>query len=168
MATEPDPDTVRIGTAERDEASQLLGEHFAAGRLSTQELEQRMSHVVEAWTRGDMRPLFDDLPAPHPAFLAPCTHRPPHPPLSYPYSPPGSVPAPQPVEPERSRILAGVLQIVLPFGTGRFYSGETKIAVAQLVCALITFGIGSLWPFIDGIVLLIRGIEDSSGRNRDH
>lgn len=57
---------------------------------------------------------------------------------------------------------------MLPFGTGRFYSGETKIAVAQLVCALITFGIGSLWPFIDGIVLLIRGIEDSSGRNRDH
>lgn len=55
----------------------------------------------------------------------------------------------------KSRIGAGLLQIFLgSLGIGRFYLGYTGIGVAQLLVSIFTFGIGSIWPFIDGILIL--------------
>ena len=34
---------------------------------------------------------------------------------------------------DKSKVVAGLLQILLPFGIGRFYIGDTKIGVIQLV-----------------------------------
>lgn len=65
---------------------------------------------------------------------------------------------------DKSKITAGVLQIVLPFGVGRFYAGHTGIAIAQLLVTLFTFGLGAIWSFIDGIQLLIDGGNDGQGR----
>lgn len=59
---------VRIGTAEREEAMALLGEHFSAGRLTLVEFDERVAAAGEARTRGDLIPLFADLPS-APAFL---------------------------------------------------------------------------------------------------
>ncbi|MEY7971040.1 NINE protein, partial [Saccharomonospora xinjiangensis] len=129
------------------------------GRTS-HNLRVRGAHrpVLTARTRGDVRPLFADLPEPHPAFLTAAT-------------PAVVAPAPTPAadlttpEPsDRSAVTAGVLQIVLPFGAGRFYTGETRLAVLQLLCVVITFGMGALWPLIDGIVLLTQGGTDGRGR----
>jgi len=61
---------VRIGTAEREEAVHLLGEHFAAGRLTLDEFDERVTCATQARTRGDLVPLFRDLPSAPPA-LAP-------------------------------------------------------------------------------------------------
>ncbi len=58
------PATVRIGTAERERASEALGEHFAAGRLDTGELETRLRGAYAARTRADLDILFADLPGP--------------------------------------------------------------------------------------------------------
>ncbi|SFQ73325.1 TM2 domain-containing protein [Amycolatopsis arida] len=154
---------MRIGTAEREEATRVLGQHFADGRLSTEEYETRVTAAVQANTRADLRTLFEDLPTPHPAFLLP-----PQPPVWAPPAvsqPPayrqGAVVGPPS---ERSKIVAGVLQIVLPFGVGRFYTGHTKMAVAQLLVTFFTFGVGAIWPFIDGILLLVNGGTDPQGR----
>jgi TM2 domain-containing membrane protein YozV len=57
---------------------------------------------------------------------------------------------------DKSKIVAGILQILLPFGIGRFYIGDTKIGVLQLVVTLVTCGIGSLWSIIDGIIILVQ------------
>jgi hypothetical protein len=38
------------------------------------------------------------------------------------------------------------------------------LALAQLFVTLFTFGIGAIWPLIDGILLLINGGTDSYGR----
>lgn len=59
MADSPD---VRIGTAERERAFSLLGDHFAAGRLSPAEFDDRSAAVGRAVTRGELVPLFADLP----------------------------------------------------------------------------------------------------------
>ncbi len=46
---------------------------------------------------------------------------------------------------DKSKIVAGLLQIFLPFGIGRFYIGDTKIGVIQLIVTVLTCGIGGLW-----------------------
>ncbi|MFT3888687.1 MAG: DUF1707 domain-containing protein [Arachnia sp.] len=61
-------DNMRIGDAERDEAVSMLQEHHAAGRLSTEEFDDRMSKALEARTGTDLTGLFLDLPAPRPSY----------------------------------------------------------------------------------------------------
>lgn len=55
-------DKMRIGDAERDEAVAMLQEHHAAGRLSTDEFEDRMGKALQARTASDLTALFYDLP----------------------------------------------------------------------------------------------------------
>lgn len=57
------------------------------------------------------------------------------------------------VESDRSRVAAGILQLFLP-GIGRMYLGYMAIGVLQLLFCFCTLGIGWLWSFIDGIVIL--------------
>ena len=59
-----DEPSVRIGTAEREAAASALSEHFAAGRLDQDELEERLDRAYAAKTGADLEPLFRDLPRP--------------------------------------------------------------------------------------------------------
>ena len=65
----------------------------------------------------------------------------------------------------KSKLAAGLLQIFLGcFGVGRFYLGYTGIGVAQLLVSLCTCGIGAIWPFIDGILILVGSVNvDADG-----
>ena len=53
---------LRIGDAEREAAVSALGEHYAAGRLTQAEFDQRSSQAYAARTNADLWPLFRDLP----------------------------------------------------------------------------------------------------------
>lgn len=53
----------RIGDAERQQAMEDLGVHWAAGRLDYEDYEKRLSDVTQAQTRSDISYIFDDLPA---------------------------------------------------------------------------------------------------------
>ncbi|WP_031470052.1 DUF1707 domain-containing protein [Sciscionella sediminilitoris] len=157
-------DAQRIGTREREESISVLGEHFEAGRITAEEYGQRTATAGAAVVRGDLTALFEDLPEPRPSFLRPPLPQAPPPgavPLAGPYAPP---PMPQYQLSPKSRVAAGVLNIVLPCGIGRFYAGNTGIAVAQLLVTIFTFGVGALWPFIDGILLIVNGGVDGEGR----
>ncbi|NUT46950.1 MAG: DUF1707 domain-containing protein [Saccharothrix sp.] len=86
---------------------------------------------------------------------------------AYGYPPGFNLNAPYGVDPltgqplsDKSRIAAGVLQLALPFGIGRFYIGDTGIGIAQL----LTCGGCGIWSLIDGIILLVNGGTDSQGR----
>ncbi len=57
---------VRVGDTERDRAIALLGEHMSAGRLELTEFDDRCARAAGARYRSDLRPLFEDLPEPHP------------------------------------------------------------------------------------------------------
>lgn len=61
---------------------------------------------------------------------------------------------------DKSRVVAGILGLFLGFfGAGRFYLGYTGLGIAQLIVSLCTFGIGSLWGTIDGIVILCGNVK---------
>ena len=66
---------------------------------------------------------------------------------------------------DKSKVIAGVLQLVIPLGIGRFYIGDTNKGIAQLLVTIFTCGIGALWPFIDGILILVNDdTTDAYGR----
>jgi TM2 domain-containing membrane protein YozV len=65
---------------------------------------------------------------------------------------------------DKQKLTAGLLQILLPFGIGRFYIGDTGVGVAQLLVAIFTCGLGTLWSFIDGILMLTGDPNDAQGR----
>jgi hypothetical protein len=59
-------DHIRVADADRDRVADRLRDHFAAGRLTTDELGERVSAALNAKTFGDLRGLLADLPEPAP------------------------------------------------------------------------------------------------------
>ncbi|WP_199521247.1 DUF1707 SHOCT-like domain-containing protein [Jiangella anatolica] len=55
---------LRVGDTERDAAVAALGEHFAAGRLTKDEFDERSARAWAARFGGDLDELFTDLPQP--------------------------------------------------------------------------------------------------------
>ncbi len=163
---------MRIGDQDRAQAIQALGEHYALSRLSLTEYEERVDRVTRSITGNDLMQQFIDLPVPRPMGGTPQQY--PHAPVTQAPMPYGM--APHPYEnlalSDKSRLAAGLLQILLPFGIGRFYTGHTGIAVAQLLLCtfggLITCGLGTvaalIWCVIDGIVILSTESTDAHGR----
>jgi len=92
----------------------------------------------------------------------------PYQPQQQPYGYPGAQPQydqyGRPIS-DKSKVVAGVLGIALGgFGAGRFYTGHTGIAVAQLIVTLVTCGLGHFWGLVDGIMILVNGGTDAQGR----
>jgi Domain of unknown function (DUF1707)/TM2 domain len=166
---------VRIGNAEREAAARELGEHYAAGRLDAGEYEERTTAAYAARTAEDLAPLFGDLPREHPTVAIPSeattavpttavpTAAVPYPDGRYDIEAPyGRDPVTGRPYSDRLKVIAALLQLFLPFGAGRFYTGHTGMAIAQLVLAF--FGVGLIWSFIDGIVMLAGDPTDPRGR----
>jgi Flp pilus assembly protein TadB len=59
----PQPE-IRIGDAEREAAVAALGDHYAAGRLTKEEYDERAGIAWSAKTNSALWPLFVDLPRP--------------------------------------------------------------------------------------------------------
>ncbi|GAA0831716.1 DUF1707 domain-containing protein [Streptosporangium amethystogenes subsp. fukuiense] len=55
-------DDLRIGDAERDVAMEALREHYAEGRLTREELDERLELTLSARTGGDLAVVCADLP----------------------------------------------------------------------------------------------------------
>jgi len=126
-------------------------------------------------------------PAEPVAPAAPANEFPPPPPSPAAEQPTGAVPPPPPpsagwaaaapqggapfgVDPftglpysDKTKLIAGLLQILLPFGVGRLYIGDTKTGIAQLLVTIITCGAGSIWSWIDGILILVGQPKDANG-----
>ena len=63
--------SIRLSDAEREAAAADLGEHYAQGRLTADEHAERLEQVWAAKTRGEIAPIFRDLPSPYAAVAAP-------------------------------------------------------------------------------------------------
>lgn len=57
------PPAVRASDADRERVARALSEHGAAGRLTPEELDERLDAAYAARTQGDLDRLLDDLPA---------------------------------------------------------------------------------------------------------
>ena len=77
-----DHDDLRVGDTERTKVTEALHDHFAQGRLTRDELDERLDATLSAKTYGDLRQITRDLPGPEPvAHLGP--------PAAGPATPPG-------------------------------------------------------------------------------
>jgi hypothetical protein len=59
-------DRMRISDADREQVTGRLREHYAAGRLNSEELDERITAALNAKTYGDLRRVMVDLPEPAP------------------------------------------------------------------------------------------------------
>jgi len=57
-------DQMRVSDAERETVTAKLRDHYAEGRLTSDELEERVTAALHAKTYGDLRALTSDLPGP--------------------------------------------------------------------------------------------------------
>ena len=111
--------SLRLSDADRDRAVAELSEHFQAGRIAADELDDRVGRALQARTAADLAPLFADLPGKRPAATGPGTH-------------PGS-PAPF-----RSRPVPAVpIAIIVVIALGGFLSGHPALIVLVPVLVLL-------------------------------
>ena len=59
-------DRMRASDAEREAVTARLRDHYAEGRLTQDELDERVSAALNAKTFGELRTLTTDLPGPAP------------------------------------------------------------------------------------------------------
>jgi DUF1707 SHOCT-like domain len=71
MTTNFPPRDLRVSDAERDRAVSELSEHFQAGRLTSEEFDERSGQALQARTGSDLEVLFADLPRPQPSAMPP-------------------------------------------------------------------------------------------------
>ena len=62
-------DRIRVSDADRDRVTARLRDHFGQGRLTHEELDERISASLNAKTVGDLRHVMVDLP--EPALMSP-------------------------------------------------------------------------------------------------
>lgn len=59
---EPSRREIRISDVDRSDAISALGEHFADGRLTMTEYEERVQQATAAVSEGELEKIFSDLP----------------------------------------------------------------------------------------------------------
>lgn len=69
MSTNFPPGDLRVSDADRDRAISELSEHFQAGRLTSEEFDERSGQALAARTGSDLETLFADLPRPQPSAM---------------------------------------------------------------------------------------------------
>jgi hypothetical protein len=137
---------MRASDADRDRVLTELGEHFQAGRLTTDEMQERTGKALAAKTTGDLGDLMSDLPELHPAMPAPPAR-----PASLPVlaAPPAVRYRRLPAVAGAAAVLAMVAVLLLAAQAGHHIVGPVALAPAVIV----------LW-------MLARGRRGSAGRRR--
>jgi hypothetical protein len=123
---------MKASDADRDQVVAALSEHFQAGRLTSEELDERTGHALAARTLNELDDLMTDLPAPQRARQAQA-------PAAASYGP-GSHRL-VPIVP----VLAAVAVLVLVLGAGGGYHGWSVwwvIPIALLVARRLAGGRG--------------------------
>ena len=119
---------LRVSDADRDRGIAELSEHYQAGRLTTEEFEDRAGRALAARTSADLAALFTDLPR----RQAPVTSAA----ASVPASPGRSWPARVPVVPVAILAVVAVLAVL---GSHPFHFAWLPV-VALIVVRLLVGG----------------------------
>jgi len=119
---------LRVSDADRDRAIAEMSEHYQAGRLTTEELEDRTGRALAARTSADLAALFTDLPR----RQAPVTSAA----ASAPASPGRSWPARVPVVPVAILAVVAVLALL----SGHLFHIAWVPVVAIIVVRLLAGG----------------------------
>lgn len=120
---------MRVGHAEREAVAAELREHYASGRLTLEELDERLDTALAAKTRGELDALMTDLPSARPVTAAGTG---------------GGGGQPGPGSPSAGRAIAAMLGLAL------------AICLLVTIGFIGVFGIGIGRPF--GILLLLAAL----------
>lgn len=143
---------IRISDADRERVTARLREHYAEGRLTADELDERVSATLTAKTFADLRPIMADLPEPGPLGPQPA----PVPPL-YPPRPPYAYrrgPRLLPVA-----VLLFFLVLILPGAGWAFFAFVKFALLAWLVLCIV--------GIFTAARLRRRSRRDAKSENRD-
>ena len=130
-----------------------------------------MGHAENVTEQPWDHPAGYGSPQPPPGY--PPGYPPPYPqyPSSGPYFDPAAPYGRHPVtgEPlsDKSKIVAGLLQLISLVGIGgigRLYMGDIGIGVAQLLVGWFTCGIGLIWSIVDAVLIMTDKVRDPQGR----
>ncbi len=77
-------DRMRIADSDRDRVAAQLRDYYAEGRLTSEELDERVTATLNAKTAGDLRRVMADLPSPSPTQAGAGAGAPSTPPLAAP------------------------------------------------------------------------------------
>jgi len=124
-------DSIRVSDADRDRVTAQLRDHFAAGRITPGELDERLSAALTATTFGQLRRIMADLPGPVPAPLGAA-------PPALPATPAWAIRRRPPFPP---LILLALLAALLLPGTGWLLAAVVNVV---LLCWLMTFVAGAV------------------------
>ena len=65
----------------------------------------------------------------------------------------------------KSRLAAGILGVLLGgLGVHNFYLGYISRGIAQIIVTVFTFGMGSIWGFVEGVLLLCGSYRQTDAR----
>lgn len=140
---------MRVGDAEREAAAAELREHYASGRLTLDELNERVDKALAATTRGDLNALMTDLPSARPGWSSAGASGP----SGSSALPPGAPGAGGPFGPGGSGWNSGPRAAGPMRTAGSVLVTMLVVAALFLVGTLGAFGIGAGRPF--GIVLIL-------------
>jgi hypothetical protein len=140
---------MRVGDAEREAAAAELREHYASGRLTLDELNERVDKAFAATTRGDLNALMTDLPSARPGWSSAGASGP----SGSSALPPGAPGAAGPFGPGGSGWNSGPRAAGPMRTAGSVLVTMLVVAALFLVGTLGAFGIGAGRPF--GIVLIL-------------
>lgn len=120
----------------------------------------------EDWTASSMPP--PPPPQGYPPQGYPTQYPPPHGAYYDPTAPYGRHPMTGEPFSEKSKIVAGLLQLLGLLGLvgiGRMYLGQVGLGILQLVVGLVTCGIGAfIWGIVDAVLILTDKVRDPQGR----
>ena len=129
------PGSMRVSDADRDQAIAELSEHYQAGRLTTEEFEDRSGRALRARTTADLAGLFTDLPR----RQAPMTGATTGAASTAPASPAKAWPARVPVVPVVPVAILAVVAVLALVGGHPFHIAWVPV-VAIIVVRLLTGG----------------------------
>lgn len=67
----------------------------------------------------------------------------------------------------KQKLVAGLLGIFLgAWGVHQFYLGDNKKGIIRIIVTVVTCGIGGIWGFIEGILILCGNINTDAQGNR--
>ena len=129
--------SLRVSDADRDRAIAELSEHYQAGRLTTEEFEDRTGRALQARTTADLADLFTDLPRRQaPAAGASAPNAVPGTARTTPASTSGAWPARVPVAPVAILAVVAVLALL----SGHLFHIAWVPVVAIIVVRLLAGG----------------------------
>jgi hypothetical protein len=120
---------LRVSDADRSAVADLLGRHYADGRLDNDEFNERVTRAMTAKTSADFQGLLDDLPA-VPGVPAAALHQP--------VAPPRQAPARR--HRHHGRVFPGLVVLVL---------------LAVSLHHLVDWGLQPGWVILFAVVLFV-------------